>query len=281
MLKRWWWVFLVMAPIGPVLGLLTAAVVTYVTPVQYESRAKIEVSPWHVAGKAAEPPSMKTERETITSHRLLAKVIEHLDLANQWNVDRDAALKLLGGMVTAGEIKGTDLIDVRVRCTDKEAARNIAVEVVRTYKEHRDEIEARESNRVLEGLRRAVRTQEDKVEARRQELADLIRNQGVGDGNAPDGAKEKLEAEQAAEQKGLEEMKLKAIWNLPSGDGDMMIPHGSVIVHDDPVIPQSPVSPNVVLNLTVGTVLGLLFGLPLALLVVWLLERLMPRTAVR
>ena len=37
------------------------------------------------------------------------------------------------GMVTAGEIKGTDLIDVRVRCADKEAARNIAVEVLHSH----------------------------------------------------------------------------------------------------------------------------------------------------
>ena len=95
MLKRWWWVFLVLVPIGPVLGLLTAAVVTYVTPVQYESRAKIEVPPWHAEGKAEGQRSLKTECETITSHRLLAKVIEHLDLANQWGLDRDAALVLL------------------------------------------------------------------------------------------------------------------------------------------------------------------------------------------
>ena len=272
-----------MAPIGPVLGLLTAAVVTYVTPVLYESRARIEVRPWHVAGKAAEPPSMKTERETITSHRLLAKVIEHLDLANQWGMDRDAALVVLDGMVTAGEIKGTDLIDVRVRCTDKEAARDIAVEVVRIYKEDRDEVKASEADRVLEGLRKAVRTQEEKVEARRQELADLIRSQevGVGEGKARDGAKEKLEAEQAAEQKCLEEIKLKAISELPRGDEDVVLPFESVIVHDDPVLPQSPVSPNVAFNLTVGTVLGLLFGLPLALLVAWLLEQLVPRQAVQ
>ena len=45
MFKRWWCVLLVMAGIGPVLGLLTAAVVTYVTPRQYECRAVIEVKP--------------------------------------------------------------------------------------------------------------------------------------------------------------------------------------------------------------------------------------------
>ncbi|MEI7909488.1 MAG: hypothetical protein WCK77_07610 [Verrucomicrobiota bacterium] len=32
MLKRWWWVFLVMVPIGPVLGLLTAAALSYPPP---------------------------------------------------------------------------------------------------------------------------------------------------------------------------------------------------------------------------------------------------------
>ena len=67
MLKRWWWVFLVMVPVGPVLGLLTAAVVTYVTPRKYESRAVIEVKPQMVYLDGVAPGlliSMDSERCT-------------------------------------------------------------------------------------------------------------------------------------------------------------------------------------------------------------------------
>jgi len=279
MLKRWWWVFLVMAPIGPVLGLFTAAVVTYVMPKKYESRARIEVHPGHVDGKAAAGPHLGTECETITSHKLLAKVIGNLDLTNQWGLDGEAAVNLLDGMVTAKEVKGTDLIDVRVRSTDREAARDIALEVVRTYKEYRREIETREPDRVLGELKKTVRAQEERVETLRQELADLVRNRGVGvggdDGKALDGAKERA----AAEQDKLEQMKLKVLWELPAARD--RYPYERMIMHDDPVIAQSPASPNVALNLIAGTVLGLLLALPLALLAVWLLERMVPKKVVQ
>ncbi|MEI7912799.1 MAG: hypothetical protein WCK77_24495 [Verrucomicrobiota bacterium] len=172
-----------------------------------------------------------------------------------------------------------------MRSADKEAARDIAVEVVKAYKEDRDEVDARETDGVLEGLREAVRSQEAEVEARRQELADLIRSRGVrvGDGKAPDGAKPGTEqpAGQPAGQKGLEEMESEVISESPGGDEDVVLPYESVIVHDDPVIPRSPDPPKAVPNLIVGATLGLLLVLPLALLVVWLMERLLPRKAVR
>jgi len=42
------------------------------------------------------------------------------------------------------------------------------------------------------------------------------------------------------------------------------IPTNSIIVHEDPVISQSPVSPNVTLNLMLGAVVGLIFGVGIA-----------------
>ena len=63
-----------------------------------------------------------------------------------------------------------------------------------------------------------------------------------------------------SEQDMLQQMKLKLIGEEISGK----MPNESIIVHDDPVSSQSPVSPNVPLNLMLGAVIGLIFGLGIA-----------------
>ena len=63
-----------------------------------------------------------------------------------------------------------------------------------------------------------------------------------------------------SEQEMLQQMKLKLIGEEIS---DKM-PYESIIVHDDPVSSQSPVSPNVTLNLILGAVIGLIFGVGIA-----------------
>ncbi|MEI6655754.1 MAG: GNVR domain-containing protein [Verrucomicrobiota bacterium] len=279
MFRRWWWVFLVLMPVGPVLGLLTAAVVTYVTPKMYESRAKIEVRPRMVYWDGVAQDSRDfssfyiSEADKIKSRNALKKVIDNLDLTRQWGVDRETALEMLLAMVSTKEIKGRDVISIRVMCADKAAARDIATEVVRCYRDYRDEVDAREVAMALEELKKAVVAQEKIVEERRKVLADLVRDKEIGGDQSDEPAKQDL----ASEQEMFQRMK-----TLTAKEEDRAkVPAGHVVVIDDPVIPQSPVSPNVALNLTVGTVLGLLLGLPLALLVVWLLERLVPRKAAR
>ncbi|MCX6878042.1 MAG: hypothetical protein NTW21_30155 [Verrucomicrobia bacterium] len=54
------------------------------------------------------------------------------------------------------------------------------------------------------------------------------------------------------------------------------MPDGGLIVLEEPVVPQLPVSPNVPRNLILGPTLGLALALLLGLPVVWLLERLRP-----
>ena len=49
--------------------------------------------------------------------------------------------------MTTEEIKGRDVIAIRVRCRDRQAARDIAQEVVRCHRNYRNEVEAREVER--------------------------------------------------------------------------------------------------------------------------------------
>lgn len=69
-------------------------------------------------------------------------------------------------------------------------------------------------------------------------------------------AKRDFETDQAL----LDQMRLKLI----GAEIDDNISEDTIVVHDDPVISESPVSPNVTLNLVLGAVVGLIFGVGIA-----------------
>lgn len=171
---------------------MTAAVITYVMPKRYESQAVIEVKP-RQAGMSPLGTQMTetsganqmtaqffgTEFEKIKSRNSLSKVVESLQLVNRWNVDKETALSILKGIVNTQNIRGTDLIAIRVRHTNKVDARDVAEEVAHAYKAYRTEIETRDAERQLQELNKAVRDQEDKVEERRKVLATIVRTKGI------------------------------------------------------------------------------------------------------
>jgi capsular exopolysaccharide synthesis family protein len=171
---------------------MTAAVITYVMPKKYESAATIEVKPRAAgisplgsqlnelsgAGRMT-PQFFGTEFEKIKSRNSLEKVVQNLELVNRWNVDKESALGILKGIVNTQNIRGTDLISIRVRHTNKVDARDIAEEVARSYRLYRAEIESRDAENALQELNKAVRNQEDKVEERRKVLATIVRTKGI------------------------------------------------------------------------------------------------------
>lgn len=170
---------------------MTAAVITYVMPKKYESSATIEVRPRGMgmlplgtgfsdtAGGRMTPQFFGTEFEKIKSRNSLLKVVDNLQLVNRWNVDKETALAILKGIVNTQNIRGTDLISIRVRHTDKVAARDVAEEVAKAYKEYRAELEGKDAERQLYELHRAVQDQEDKVEDRRKVLSTIALTKGI------------------------------------------------------------------------------------------------------
>lgn len=171
---------------------MTAAVITYVMPKKYESSATIEVKPKSMgqspfeginsASYGATPMTAQffgTEFEKIKSSNSLAKVVDNLSLVNKWGVDREVAIRILKGIVNTQNIRGTDLISITVRHTDREDARNVTAEVAKAYKAYRTEIEGRDADKGSYELNKAVRDQEDKVEERRKVLATIVRTKGI------------------------------------------------------------------------------------------------------
>ncbi len=170
---------------------MTAAVITYVMPKKYESFATIEVRPRGMgmlplgngfsdisAGRMT-PQFFGTEFEKIKSRNSLMKVVDNLQLVNRWNMDKETALIILKGIVNTQNIRGTDLISIRVRHTDKVAARDVAEEIAKAYKEYRAELEGQDAERQLDELHKAVRDQEDKVEDKRKVLATIALTKGI------------------------------------------------------------------------------------------------------
>lgn len=294
MFKRFWWVFLVMIPIGSIVGLLVAAVITYVMPKKYESEVVIEVK--QMAGQEA-PPQITpqffgTEFEKIKSSNSLGKVVDNLELINKWGVDKETAIRILKGIVNTQNIRGTDLISIRVRHTNREDARDIAAEVAKSYRDYRIEIMKRGEGERLREIKKAVFDQEDKVEERRKVLSIIVETKGIvpsgsdslsGSAEATSSedasrravdaqdyadAKRDLESDQAL----LQSLKLKLI----DADITAKIQDESVVIHEEPQIAQIPISPSVSLNLTLGTALGFLLSPLLSLPVILLLGRLKP-----
>ena len=171
---------------------MTAAVITYVMPKRYESFATIELksrapqlTPLGTevsqlsGGQPGSAQFFGTEFEKIKSRSSLLLAVEGLDLVTRWGVDREQAVQILRGIVRTQNVRGTDLIQIRVRHQNREDARDVAAEVARAYSAYRAETEGRTANALLNELRKAVRDQEEKVEERRKTLATIVRTKGI------------------------------------------------------------------------------------------------------
>lgn len=301
-----------MAGIGPIIGLLLSAAVTYAMPKKYESESVIEVIPRSeefadkrlggssprpipVTQKNVIPLSCEAEIGRIQSRESLVKVIETLGLVEKWQLDKDAALQVLQASLTVQNIRGTDLISIRVRHPSKIDARDIAAEVALAYKTYLSELESQESERRIAPLTVAVKDQEVKVEECRKVLVAIARSKASqsegqrteGDASAqPDsegadrrvidtqddvGAKRDFECDQEL----LQQMKLKLISETISAK----MPQASIEIHDDPGISDVPVSPNLTLNLVVGAVVGFLLSPLMSVLMIFVLSRCFPQQA--
>jgi uncharacterized protein involved in exopolysaccharide biosynthesis len=264
MFKRFWWVFLAMLPVGSLMGCVFAFLMF---PKQYESETVIEVKPRVMVGNSE---SMENHSALIKSPEILSLAADNLKLAERWNLGRNETLAILTDSVDVGQVRGTDLIFIRVRHTDKVAARDIAEGVTNAYKQHRNESQSIRAESFLREINEAVKTQEDIVEGILERLRAAkakLSSQGESAANESETQDyEQLKSEFVAAQDVLQQMKLKQMGETIS----RKIPGESVELHESAVISDRPVSPNVTLNLVIGTAAGLLFSPLMALPVMWL-----------
>lgn len=266
-----------MMPVGIFAGFFLAAVITYMTPKRYESHAVLEIKPPAISSLSGVPNRdlskfSQTEFVKLKSRNTLLRVVESLDLPRKWAIDQGRALLILEEIVRTENISGTDLYSITVRHTNKEDARDIAAGVAYAYRDYRNELSSNNAERAIMELKKVVREHEDRVDESRKILTIISHNKGLDGGTDPVDAQDYADAKRDFEmaQGLLEQLKLKLI------EGEMITwftESGTVVVHDEPVIGDVPVSPNVSQNLALGAVGGLVVSPFFALPLMWVLGR--------
>lgn len=141
MRKRFLWLVPAGLVLGLILGAAAAAVIGYLLPRQFESSAIVQVRPViEAVGTLPEhkavrnpPGSLPAAMELMTSEELLRQVAEDLDLATRWAIEEPAAIRRLRSMLSTDNIRGTDLIEVRVRASSPQDSMQVANQVVEEF----------------------------------------------------------------------------------------------------------------------------------------------------
>ncbi|MGI8431988.1 MAG: GumC family protein, partial [Chthoniobacterales bacterium] len=199
------WVLILLAFL---LVVITAAVVTYFQPRQYQSSVFIEVKstaqtprifgndsniPYH------DPQLAPTVYQVIQRTGILYPVIEDLKLQDKWAHDgvrptREQAYQILGGSLQVDEVRNTDLLQISVFDTDPQEAANIANKIVAVYQEKRVQEEREILNRAVSTMNEEVAKEEKRVEDAAAEVARIRDREHIVDLN-PEGTEDSLTAD--------------------------------------------------------------------------------------
>ena len=270
--------------LGPILGFLVAAVVTRVTPIQYESTAVVQVmspSSGHAsAGVLGSRQFFATQFEVITASKTLAPVVEELDLVRQWGKNQDEIIGTLKESITVSQVTGTDLISITVRFVDPVLGQKIAEGVANSYQNRRNNEERQRADIQLEALDAEIQEQKAHVEKTRKALDAFVRITGrtYFEGNGSESTPDVEASEDAADREALRregadyrrltadyEAALSLLQELKLAHStrrvELRAPRVAVTIHEQPKVGLRPVSPNVPLNLAIGIVGGEAVGI--------------------
>ena len=189
------------------LVVVTAAIVTFFQPREYQSSVFIEVKstaetprifgtdgtlPYH------DPQLAPTVYQIIQRTGILYPVIEDLKLQDKWARNGtpptlQQAYQMLRGQLDLDEVRNTDLLQISVFNTDPQEAADIANKIVAVYQEKRVQEEKEILNRAVETMNEEVVKEERRVEAAEKEVARIRDEEHIVDLN-PEGTEDSLTA---------------------------------------------------------------------------------------
>src|SRR6202045_3301980 len=186
------------------LVLLTAAVVTYFQPREYQSFVFMEVRSTaenprifgqgdpHQPGH--DPQLAPTVYQVIQRTGILYPVIEQLKLQDRWGRDgrrpsREVAYQMLRNKLDVDEVRNTDLLQISVFDANPQLAADIANKIVSVYQDRRVEEEREILNRAVTVMNEEVGKQQKRVEDAATEMARIRDEKHIVDLN-PEGTEE-------------------------------------------------------------------------------------------
>src|SRR5438477_168992 len=190
------------------LVLLTAAVVTYFQPREYQSFVFVEVRSTaenpRIFGQGDpnqpvhDPQLAPTVYQVIQRTGVLYPVIEQLRLPEKWARDgralpRETAYQALRSKLEVDEIRNTDLLQISVYDPNPQVAADVANKIVSVYQDKRVEEEREILNRAVTAMNEEVASQKKRVEdaaatmgkIRDEEHIVDLNPEGIEDSQAP------------------------------------------------------------------------------------------------
>ncbi|MDB6146793.1 MAG: ywqD 2 [Spartobacteria bacterium] len=195
------WVLVLLAFL---LVLMTAAIVTYFQPREYQSSVFIEVRstaqnprifatgdpnlPIH------DPQLAPTVFQVIQRTGILYPVIEQLKLQDRWAKDsvrpsKEQAYAMLRSKLDVDEVRNTDLLQISVFNTNPQEAADIANKIVTVYQDKRVEEEKEIMNRAVTTMNEEVAKQQKRVDDSAVEMARIRDEEHIVDLN-PEGTED-------------------------------------------------------------------------------------------
>lgn len=193
------WVLILLAFL---LVLMTAAIVTYFQPREYQSSVFIEVkstaeNPRIFSGDSNvpvhDPQLAPTVFQVIKRTSILYPVIDSLKLQDKWGkgnpISRENCFAMLRGRVQVEEVRNTDLLQISVFDQDPQEAADIANKIVEVYQDTRVEEEKQIMNRAVTTMNDQVGKQQKKVDDAALEVARIRDEEHIVDLN-PEGTED-------------------------------------------------------------------------------------------
>ncbi|HEX3817126.1 MAG TPA: polysaccharide biosynthesis tyrosine autokinase [Chthoniobacterales bacterium] len=192
------------------LVVITAAVVTYFLPRQYQSSVFIEVksmaeSPRIFGSESSgtvpyhDPELAPTVYQVIQRTGILYPVMDDLKLQDKWTKDgsrpsREQAYQMLRNRLDVDEVRNTDLLQISVLDSDPQEAADIANKIVAVYQEKRVQEEKEILNRAVATMNEEVAKEDKRVEDAAAEVARIRDKEHIIDLN-PEGTEDSLTAD--------------------------------------------------------------------------------------
>ncbi|MDG2123104.1 MAG: polysaccharide biosynthesis tyrosine autokinase [Verrucomicrobiales bacterium] len=171
---------------------MTVCVVTYVLPKEYEGRVRLEIArdikPLEMnrqnevgSWASRDPQFVQTQFQIISSKMTLQKVVEDLGLVQKWGKSESDVIADLRRSMEFDEIRGTELIDIKVYRQDNEEASQIANSLWKSYRARRFEFAADSARDAMASLDKELRSQQTSVEQARIKMLKLMEEYGIVD----------------------------------------------------------------------------------------------------
>ena len=180
------------------LVVITATVVTLMYPESFASSARITVEQEHPdvsaissmqAASGYDPYFLLTEFETIKSHAVLSKVIEALNLKENWSrkytpgqpMSETEVEGILKGRIDLRSVRNTKFIEIKAYSDNPEEAMSLANQVAQSYKDYRTAEYEDLKKDAIKSFMAQVEKQDQKVAEAQAKVDQLRREGGIND----------------------------------------------------------------------------------------------------